>query len=184
MTIFGKGGKVKIERKKEWQYASLAIVPKKTGTQVKSIRVICAYERNGNVAYFDNLSLTQEVAQTMKYDKEGKLVSVKSTGKEEETSKYENGNLKELVTGGNGTYTYDYDKDHNLKSVTNDFVKDTLTHDSMGNTLTSTMESAKTSAGKIVSTLIPTVGTCCPASPSGGIPPAMGTADPLTKWQA
>ncbi|MFR8333925.1 MAG: carbohydrate binding domain-containing protein [Oscillospiraceae bacterium] len=41
---------------KEWQYASLAIVPKKTGTQVKSIRVICAYERNGNVAYFDNLS--------------------------------------------------------------------------------------------------------------------------------
>ena len=72
---------------------------------MKSIRVICAYERNGNVAYFDNLSLTQEVAQTMKYDKEGKLVSVKSTGKEEETSKYENGNLKELVTGGNGTYT-------------------------------------------------------------------------------
>ena len=136
---------------KEWQYASLAIVPKKTGTQVKSIRVICAYERNGNVAYFDNLSLTQEVAQTMKYDKEGKLVSVKSTGKEEETSKYENGNLKELVTGGNGTYTYDYDENHNLKSVTNDYVKDTLTHDSMGNTLTSTMESAKTSAGKIVS---------------------------------
>ena len=136
---------------KEWQYASLAIVPKKTGTQVKSIRVICAYERNGNVAYFDNLSLTQEVAQTMKYDKEGKLVSVKSTGKEEETSKYENGNLKELVTGGNGTYTYDYDENHNLKTVTNDYVKDTLTHDGMGNTLTSTMESAKTSAGKIVS---------------------------------
>ena len=39
---------------------------------MKSIRVICAYERNRNVAYFDNLSLTQEVAQTMKYDKEGK----------------------------------------------------------------------------------------------------------------
>ncbi|MFR8333924.1 MAG: hypothetical protein ACLU9S_17475 [Oscillospiraceae bacterium] len=76
---------------------------------------------------------------------------MKSTGKEEETSKYENGNLKELVTGGNGTYTYDYDENHNLKSVTNDYVKDTLTHDSMGNTLTSTMESAKTSAGKIVS---------------------------------
>ena len=75
----------------------------------------------------------------------------KRQGKEEETSKYENGNLKELVTGGNGTYTYDYDENHNLKSVTNDYVKDTLTHDSMGNTLTSTMESAKTSAGKIVS---------------------------------
>ena len=58
-----------------------------------------------NVAYFDNLSLTQEVAQTMKYDKDGKLVSVKSTGNEEESSEYENGNLKELVTGGNGRIT-------------------------------------------------------------------------------
>ena len=37
------------------------------------------------------------------------------------------------------------------KRQTNDYVKDTLTHDGMGNTLTSTMESAKTSAGKIVS---------------------------------
>ena len=136
---------------REWQYASLAIVPKKANTQVKSIRVICAYERNGNVAYFDNLSLTQEVAQTMKYDKDGKLVSVKSTGNEEESSEYENGNLKELVTGGNGTYHYDYDDKHNLTSVTNDYVKDTLTHDGMGNVLSSTIESAKTSAGKIVS---------------------------------
>ena len=136
---------------KEWQYASLAIVPKKPGTQVKSIRVVCAYERNGNIAYFDNLSLTQEPAQTMKYDKDGKLVSVKSTGNEEETGQYENGNLKELVTGGNGTYRYDYDENYNLTSVTNDYVKDTLTHDGMGNTLTSTLESAKTSAGKIVS---------------------------------
>lgn len=103
------------------------------------------------MAYFDNLSLTQEVAQTMKYDKDGKLVSVKSTGNEEESSEYENGNLKELVTGGNGTYHYDYDDKHNLKSVTNDYVKDTLSHDGMGNVLTSTIESAKTSAGKIVS---------------------------------
>ncbi len=62
---------------------------RKASTQVKSIRVICAYERNGNVAYFDNLSLTQEVAQTMKYDKDGKLVSVKSTGNEEKSSEYE-----------------------------------------------------------------------------------------------
>ena len=30
----------------------LAIVPKKASTQVKSIRVICAYERNGNVGVF------------------------------------------------------------------------------------------------------------------------------------
>ena len=34
---------------------------------------------------------------------------------------------------------FDDDK-HNLKSVTNDYVKDTLTHDGMGNVLTSTIE--------------------------------------------
>ena len=45
---------------------------------------------------------------------------------------------------------FDDDK-HNLTSVTNDYVKDTLTHDGMGNVLSSTIESAKTSAGKIVS---------------------------------
>ena len=45
---------------------------------------------------------------------------------------------------------FDDDK-HNLKSVTNDYVKDTLTHDGMGNVLSSTIESAKTSAEKIVS---------------------------------
>ena len=47
--------------------------------------MICAYERNGSTAYFDNLSLTEEAAQTMKYDKDGNLVSVKSSGSSEET---------------------------------------------------------------------------------------------------
>ena len=63
---------------------------------IKTIRVVCAYERNGNTAYFDNLSLTEEAAQTMKYDKDGNLVSVKSSGSSEESSTYSGGNLKSL----------------------------------------------------------------------------------------
>ena len=136
----------------EWQYTSTAIVPKKGNTEVASIRVECAYERNQNTAYFDNLSLTQEAAQTMKYDEDGNLISVKSTGNEEESSDYEEGNLLTLRTGGNGTYTYDYDEKHNLKSVSNGVVQDTLTHDGMGNVTKSVMESAKTEDGsRIVS---------------------------------
>ncbi len=118
---------------------------------VKTIRVICAYERNGNTAYFDNLSLTEEAAQTMKYDKDGNLVSVKSSGSSEETSTYSNGNLKSLKTGGDGTFTYDYDSNHNLKSATNGIVTETMTYDSSGNALTATI-TPKSGTDKIVTT--------------------------------
>ena len=118
---------------------------------VKTIRVVCAYERNGNTAYFDNLSLTEEAAQTMKYDKDGNLVSVKSSGSSEETSTYSGGNLKSLKTGSDGTFTYDYDSNHNLKSATNGIVTETMTYDSSGNALTATI-TPKSGTGKIVTT--------------------------------
>ena len=136
---------------KDWQYTSLAIVPKKANTQVKTIRVVCAYERNCNTTYFDNISLVREAAQTMKYDKDGNLVSVKSTGSNEETSTYSGGNLKTLKTGGNGTFTYTYDDKHNLKTATNGIVTETMTYDSNGNALTATI-SPKSGTDKIVTT--------------------------------
>ncbi|MDY4220226.1 MAG: hypothetical protein SOY32_07395, partial [Candidatus Faecousia sp.] len=135
----------------DWQYVSTAIVPKKETTVVKTIRVICAYERNGNTAWFDNLSLAEDAAQTMKYDKDGNLVSVKSSGSSEETSTYSGGNLKSLKTGSDGTFTYDYDSNHNLKSATNGIVTETMTYDSNGNVLTATI-TPKSGTDKIVTT--------------------------------
>ena len=64
------------------------------------------------------------IARTTRKDEDGNLISVKSTGNEEESSDYEDGNLLTLRTGGNGTYTYDYDEKHNLKSVSNGVVQD------------------------------------------------------------
>lgn len=72
-------------------------MPKRDDAVIKTIRVVCAYERNVNEAFFDNISLVREVAQTMKYDKDGNLVSVKSTGNSEESSVFENGNLTKLT---------------------------------------------------------------------------------------
>ena len=117
----------------QWQFASLAIIPKKPTTVVKTIRVICAYERNENKAYFDNLSLMEEPAQTMTYDSDGNLTSVTTTGLKGETSSYQNGNLIKNVTGGNGTFTYTYDSKHNMTSVTNGVVTQANTYDSAGN---------------------------------------------------
>ncbi len=72
----------------EWQFASLTIVPKRAdeaetaSLKVNTIRVYLAYERNANTAYFDNISLTREAAQTMttgQPTKQTKCSSSKST---------------------------------------------------------------------------------------------------------
>ena len=119
-----------------WQFASMAIVPKRgaeSNLKVTKIKVLLAYEKNANTAYFDNISLIEEVAQTMKYDTDGNLVSVTTTGLKDETSSYKNGNLIKTVTGGYGTYTYEYDSKHNLTSVTDGHVTQNMTYSAQGN---------------------------------------------------
>ena len=119
-----------------WQFASMALVPRKSGQsglKVTTIKVLLAYEKNANTAYFDNISLIRETAQTMKYDENGNLVSVTTTGLKAETNTYDKGNLIQSVTGGYGTYSYQYDSKHNLTSVTDGTVTQTMTYSGQGN---------------------------------------------------
>ena len=134
-----------------WQFVSLTVVPKEASKTVSSIRVVCAYEGNANTAYFDNISLLREVAQTMRYDDDGNLVSVESPGLEEDTNTYSGGNLIQTVTGGNGTYEYTYDTTykHRLKSVTNDLITQSMGYDASGNVTSTTLSG---SGGKTIST--------------------------------
>ena len=134
-----------------WQFVSMTVVPKESTKTVSKIRVVCAYEGNANVAYFDNISLVRESAQTMKYDSDGNLVSVTTSGLKEDTSTYENGNLIKTVTGGNGTYKYTYDSTykHRLTSVTNDLITQSVTYDSAGNAITTKLTG---SGSKTIST--------------------------------
>lgn len=125
-----------------WQFTSYTIVPKKPELTVETITVVCAYEGNANVAYFDNISLVQEVAQTMAYDDDGNLVAVNSTGLSEQSSTYDGGNLMQSVTGGNGTYHYAYSdaaNSHRLTAVSNNLITQTLTYDSQGNVTRTTL---------------------------------------------
>lgn len=127
----------------DWQFASLTIVPKKEDQTVATIKVECAYEKNANTAWFDDLSLVKESAQSMRYDEKGNLVSVKTSGLKEDANTYKNGNLIKSVTGGNGTYTYTYDKKykHRLTSVTNDLVTQNIGYDTSGNVSSTTLKS-------------------------------------------
>ena len=126
----------------DWQFASLTIVPKEAAKTVATIEVVCAYEKNANTAYFDNLSLVKEAAQTMRYDADGNLVSVQSTGTKEEESTYQNGNLTQIKTGGSGTFDYTYDNKHNLSEATNGTVKETYSYDAHGNLSSSALTKA------------------------------------------
>ena len=138
------------------------------GWRCLRIRVVCAYEKNCNTAYFDNLSLTREVAQTMHYDADGNLVSVKSTGKKEETAAFENGNLISVNTGGSGTFTYTYDGNHNVTRASNGVIRQDYTYDAMGNVTGTSLKADSGSGSALTSSATYTNGGNLLASATDG----------------
>ena len=121
----------------EWQFTSVTIVPKQELKAVASIKVSCVYNYNANTnAYFDDLSLVREVAQTMKYDNDGNLQSVKSTGATADQNTFTNGKLIQTITAGNGTLTYSYENSNNshlITKISDGAVQDSFTYDTRGN---------------------------------------------------
>ena len=53
----------------DWQYASGVIIPKQRGLMIENITIYCAYDYNANYAYFTNISLVLEPAETYSYDR-------------------------------------------------------------------------------------------------------------------
>ena len=135
----------------DWQFTSLAVVPKKPLQTVVSADIICTYEKNANTVFFDNISFVKEIAQTMTYDDDGNLTSVKSTGNSAENRNYQNGNLSSVSSSGSSTYTYNYDSRHNLTSASNGVVKETYNVNDQGNTTDSTLVADNGSGPKITS---------------------------------
>jgi len=124
-----------------WQFVSYTLVPKEADKTVSNIRIVCAYEGNANVAYFDNISLLRQAAQIMRYDDDGNLVSVTSTDLSTDVDTYENGNLIKSVTGGYGTFEYTYDETytHRLISATNGQLTQVMGYDGVGNVTSTTL---------------------------------------------
>lgn len=129
-----------------WQFVSYTLVPRAASKTVSSIRIVCAYEGNANVAYFDNISLLRQAAQIMRYDDDGNLVSVTSTDLSTDVDTYENGNLIKSVTGGYGTFQYTYDETytHRLVSATNGQLTQTMGYDGVGNVISTTLSGNST----------------------------------------
>ena len=116
-----------------WQYASGFIVPKRANKTVTSITVSLAYDYNVNTAWFDQVSLTEEPAQTYTYDSNGKLKTVTTSAQSTDTYTYSGPNLTKLVSASSGTFNYTYDSSHNMTKATNDGVNLTAAYDPAGN---------------------------------------------------
>lgn len=122
------------------QYASTAIVPDKTKASVTSVEISVAYDYNANTAYFDNIALTIEPAQTYVYDEEGNIKAATDIeGNESVMSYHENGvDLQDYTAITGESFDYTYDAYHQVKTATKT-VGDTTqttnyTYDRYGNT--------------------------------------------------
>ena len=116
-----------------WQYASGFIVPKRANKTVTSITVSLAYDYNVNTAWFDQISLTEEPAQTYTYDSNGKLKTVTTSAQSTDTYTYSGPDLTKLVSASSGTFNYTYDSSHNMTKATNSGVNLTAAYDPAGN---------------------------------------------------
>ncbi len=141
------------------QYASTAIVPDKIKTTVTSIEITVAYDYNANTAYFDDIALTVEPAQTYDYDDEGNAEKVTDIeGNESVMSYHENGiDLKDYTAITGESFDYTYDTKHQVtkaeKTVNGVTQSAAYTYDRYGNTTSVTL-SASGSSLKVTSSAV------------------------------
>ena len=89
-----------------WQYASGVIIPKQRGLMIKDITVYCAYDYNANDAYFTNISLVLEPAETYSYDSKGNPIAA-TDGNAKTASEFfaDSQRLKSYTTPGGAKHT-------------------------------------------------------------------------------
>ena len=125
----------------QWQYICVPIVPTHPEKTVDHITVTCSYKYNANTAYFDDISLIREAAQSYSYDNEGKVEAVNSTNTDSTLIHYIDGTSDADWTdgGANGKFEYTYDDAHNVTSVTNDGMELGYEYDEIGHVRESTL---------------------------------------------
>ena len=136
-----------------WQFTSTMIIPGEPSKTVATITVVCAYEKNGNNAGFDNISLVRQMAQSMSYDEDGNLTSTGTTGMVADSNTYENGNLIKTTTGTGSEIRYTYDKtfEHRLLSYTDDLTTNSMFYDEVGNVVRTILSANEDNTLKMVS---------------------------------
>ena len=121
-----------------WQFASGVIVPGKRDERVKEITVRCAYDYNANDAYFSNISLVLEPAETYSYDSKGNPIAA-TDGSAKTASEFfaDSQRLKSYTTPGGAKHTLGYDASNNLQEDTLAGLTNYTYHNTSGSPTTS-----------------------------------------------
>ena len=122
----------------DWQYASGVIIPKQRGLMIKDITVYCAYDYNANDAYFTNISLVLEPAETYSYDSKGNPIAA-TDGNAKTASEFfaDSQRLKSYTTPGGAKHTLGYDASNNLQEDTLAGLTNYTYHNTSGSATTS-----------------------------------------------
>ena len=121
-----------------WQFASGVIVPGKRDEWVKEITVRCAYDYNANEAYFTDISLVLEPAETYSYDSKGNPIAA-TDGSAKTASEFfaDSQRLKSYTTPGGAKHTLGYDASNNLQEDTLAGLTNYTYHNDSGSATTS-----------------------------------------------
>ena len=122
----------------DWQFASGVIVPGKRDKWVQEITVRCAYDYNANDAYFTNISLVLEPAETYSYDSKGNPIAA-TDGSAKTASEFfaDSQRLKSYTTPSGAKHTLGYDASNNLQEDTLAGLTNYTYHNDSGSATTS-----------------------------------------------
>ena len=106
----------------DWQFTSTAFNLSDDDTNTKktpvSITVCVRYHNQSNYAYFDNICLVKDNAQSYTYDSKGNLTSVVDNSEEKSKMEYTNSDLTKNIDAKGYDYKYEYDDNHNMTKAT------------------------------------------------------------------
>lgn len=105
----------------DWQYTSIAFNLRYNATSNKtptSITISLRYHNQANYAYFDDISLIKDNAQSYTYDSDGNLINVVSNSQNQSTMEYTNSDLTKCFDAKGYKYEYEYDSNHNMTYAT------------------------------------------------------------------
>lgn len=138
-----------------WQFVSKAF-DLSDGTDANKtpvkVRISLNYSNQANTAYFDNVSLVKEPAQSYTYDSDGNLVTVVDNAKQKSSLEYNSDNkLTKSVDPKGYDYRYTYNPNGKLATAkTQQGAKYTYEYDDKGSV--TSVEGSATGFGKIKAT--------------------------------
>ena len=123
------------EHTNDWQCGTNTVVTKHNYT---SLTLYICYYQNCNTAYFDDIFLYKDTAESYTYDGNGNVISTADNAKQSTEYQYKNNSLSKIINPTGTCYEYFYDSKKNLiLSKSSEGLQCEFKYDSHGNAVSS-----------------------------------------------